>query len=374
MERIVALVYSPDFNESNYGPLCKFRPDYMLPFGGRYRIIDFVLSNLANYDVNRVVLYAGSKLRSPLDHIGNGKSWELNRRNGGLMLNPVNPDAKHPNSEVETYYDTIKYFQDHEFDYVYIKNPMYISKPDINDAKEKMAEENLDCLIFSNKITDKDGEYLNQAIINSDDEGKPVNVGLNLGITDEIDLFLGSIMMKKDSFLRVLRHAMQNNSANSMLAAIFDYPGKLNIDFYRQEKEFEIIKDINSFYEANMKLLNKEIFDKLFYEDGLVYTKSKDEPSTSYTKNCEVKNSLIANGAIIEGEVENSIIFRGAKVGKGAIIRNSIIFQDTTIEDGAILNFVITDKGTEIGHDVRLFGNRSNPYLTNKNESLELRS
>lgn len=290
------------------------------------------------------------------------------------MLNPVNPDAKHPCSEVETYYDTIKYFQDHEFDYVYIKNPMYISKPDINDAKEKMEEENLDCLIFSNKTIDKNGEYLNQAIINSDTEGKPENVGVNLGITDEIDLFLGSIMMKKDSFLRVLRHSMQNNSANSMLAAIFDYPGKLNIDFYRQEKEFEIIKDINSFYEANMKLLNKEIFDKLFYEDGLVYTKSKDEPSTSYTKNCEVKNSLVANGAIIEGEVENSIIFRGAKVGKGAIIRNSIIFQDTTIEDGAILNFVITDKGTEIGHDVRLFGNRSNPYLTNKNESLELRS
>src|SRR5699024_3656304 len=179
---------------------------------------------------------------------------------------------------------------------------------------------------------------------------------------------------KKEAFLKILRNAMQDNSSSSMLQAIFAYPGDLNIDFYRQEKEFEIIKDINSFYEVNMRLLNQDTFDKLFYDDGLVYTKSKDEPSTSYTKDAKVRNSLIANGGIIEGVVENSIVFRGAKIGKGAIIRNSIIFQDSIIEDGAILNFVITDKGTQIGHDVRLFGNRNHPYVTGKNEKLEQRS
>ena len=374
MSKIVSLVYSSDFNELNYGQLCKFRADYMLPFGGRYRIIDFALSNLANHDVNRVILFAGSKLRSTLDHVGNGKSWELNRRSGGLMINPVGLDGKKIRSEVETYYDAIVYFLENDFDYVYIKNPMYIIKEDISDAVEKMSEEDLDCLILSNKTLDKDGEYLNQAIINSNEEGKPTDVGLNLGITDEIDLFLGSIVMKKEVFLKVLRNAMQDNSSNSMLSAIFSYPGELNIDFYRQDKAFEIIKDINSFYEVNMRLLNQETFDKLFYDDGLVYTKSKDEPSTSYTKDAKVRNSLIANGGIIEGEVENSIVFRGAKIGKGAIIRNSIIFQDSVIGEGAILNFVITDKGTEVGHDVRIFGNRNHPYVTGKNEKLEQRS
>lgn len=374
MSRIVSLVYSSDFNELNYGQLCKFRADYMLPFGGRYRIIDFALSNLANHDVNRVILFAGSKLRSTLDHVGNGKSWELNRRSGGLMINPVGLDGKKIRSEVETYYDAIVYFLENDFDYVYIKNPMYIIKEDISDAVEKMNEEDLDCLILSNKTVDKNGEYLNQAIINSNEEGKPTDVGLNLGITDEIDLFLGSIVMKKEVFLKVLRNAMQDNSSNSMLSAIFSYPGELNIDFYRQDKAFEIIKDINSFYEVNMRLLNQETFDKLFYDDGLVYTKSKDEPSTSYTKDAKVRNSLIANGGIIEGEVENSIVFRGAKIGKGAIIRNSIIFQDSVIGDGAILNFVITDKRTEVGHDVRIFGNRNHPYVTGKNEKLEQRS
>ena len=87
MPSIVALIYSSEFDERNYGALCKSRPDYMLPFGGRYRVIDFALSNVTNHDISRVVLYANRMMRSTLDHIGNGKSWELNRRNGGLFNN-----------------------------------------------------------------------------------------------------------------------------------------------------------------------------------------------------------------------------------------------------------------------------------------------
>ena len=132
------------------------------------------------------------------------------------MINPVGLASKGPRSEVETYYDTIVYFQEHDFEYVYIKNPMYIIKEDIGDAMEKMKEEDIDCLILSNKTVDKDGEYLNQSIINSDDSGKPTGVGINLGITDTVDLFLGSLLMKKEAFLKVLRHAMQANVSNTM--------------------------------------------------------------------------------------------------------------------------------------------------------------
>lgn len=371
MPNIVALIYSSEFKDRNYGVLCKNRPDYMLPFGGRYRIIDFALSNIANHDISRVVLYADRMIRSTLDHIGNGKSWELNRRNGGLLINSPSYSSNGNLSEIETYYDTIRYFEDHTSDYIYIKNPMYINKVDITDAKETMESNGLDCLIFSSKTVDKDGYYLNRRVISSNDDGKPCAVGLNLGMSENIDLFLGSIMIKRDSFLRILRTAMERNSQMSLLNAIFSFAGDMNIDFYRHNKEFEIISDINSFFEANMKLLNKEDFDQLFYEDGLVYTKSKDEPSTSYTKESDVKNSLIANGSIIRGNVENSIIFRGVEIGKGASVKNSIIFQDSVISDGAILNYAITDKRTFVDKDTRLFGNRSHPFVTSKDEHLE---
>lgn len=371
MPSIVALIYSSEFDERNYGALCKSRPDYMLPFGGRYRVIDFALSNVTNHDISRVVLYANRMMRSTLDHIGNGKSWELNRRNGGLLINPPKYSSKENLSEIETYYDTIRYFEDHKSDYIFINNPMYINKVDITDAKETMESDDLDCLIFSTKTEDTDGYYLNRRIISSDEDGKPSSVGLNLGLSDQIDLFLGSIMIKRDLFLRILRMAMERDSQMSFLNALFTFASDMKIDFYRHNKEFEIITDINSFFDANMKLLNRADFDQLFYEDGLVYTKSKDEPSTSYTKESSTKNSLIANGSIIRGNVENSIIFRGVSIGKGAVVKNSIIFQDSVISDGAILNYAITDKGTYVGKDTRLFGNRSHPYVTAKDEELE---
>ena len=373
MDSIIALIYSYEFNQNNYGDLCNSRADYMLPFGSRYRVIDFALSNIANHDISRVILYAGRMIRSTLDHIGNGKSWQLNRRNGGLMINPPNYRDLTELSEVETYYETIRYFEEHPSEYIYIKNPMYINKINISDAREKMERENLDCLIFSTKTKDSDGYYLNRKIISSDENGKPTSVGLNLGLSDDIDLFLGSIMIKRDKFLRILRTAIERNSNSSLLKSIFTYGLDMNIDFYRHEKEFEIISDINSFFEANMKLLNRDIFNQLFYEDGLVYTKSKDEPSTSYTNKSNVKNSLIANGSIIDGDVENSIVFRGVNIKEGAMVKNCIIFQDTVISEGAILNYAITGKGSYIDKNLRLFGNRSHPFLTGKNEKLEQR-
>lgn len=373
MDNILALVYSSEFNPANYEGLCNVRPDYMLPFGGRYRIIDFALSNLTNYDISNVILFAGNKMRSTLDHVGNGRSWELNRRRGGLSIVPPNFD-KSNSSEIFTYYDAMRAFEDSNAEYVFITNPMYINKVDISDAKERVKENDTDVLIFTKKTNDKDGYFLNHRLINSDENDLPINVGLNLGTSDRFDLFAGSILMKKEKFIKVLRFAVEMNNISSLLSAIFEYPSALSKEFYRVDNQLEIIMNANSFFDANMKLLDRENFNNLFYEDGQVYTKSKDEPSTSYTKESKVKNSLVANGSIIEGEIENSIIFRGVTIKKGAVIKNSIIFQDTIIEEDAILNFVITDKGTKVGENVKLFGNRSHPYVSNKNEVLEDRS
>lgn len=370
MDNILALVYSSEFNPADYGELCKVRPDYMLPFAGRYRIIDFTLSNLTNYDISNVILYAGNKMRSTLDHIGDGRSWELNRRRGGLTINPPNYDITNP-TEIETYFDTIRAFENSNAEYVFITNPMYINKVDIGDAKERLRSEGKDALIFTKKTFDEDGFFLNRKIINSSEDGKPVSAGLNLGTSEEFDLFAGSILIKRDLFIRILRYAEEKNSISTLLTAIFEFPEKLDLDFYHIDNQLEIIMDAYSFFDANLKLLDRDYFNNLFYKDGLVYTKSKDEPSTSYTKNSRVKNSLVANGAIIEGEVENSIIFRGVNVKKGAVIKNSVIFQDSVIGDEAILNFVIAEKSTQVGRNVKLFGNRSHPYVSSKNEILE---
>lgn len=370
MQNVLALIYSSEFDESNYDSLCQIRPDYMLPFGSRYRVIDFTLSNISNYNITSAILYGGYNLRSTLDHIGDGRSWELNRRRGGLLINPPVFNKYGLGNEIETYYNTLRFFEYNKREYVYITNPMYITKVDISDAYEKIKSENLDCLVFSKRTKDDSGFYLNRRIILTDDEDQPTNVGTNLGLDDEFDLFTGSILMRKKVFIDLIRYSIQNNNSDNILEAIFDYPKDLNIGIYRSEKNLQVIMDTLSYYQTNRRLLERDYFNELFYENGLVYTKSKDEPSAEYLGDAKVSNSLVANGAIIEGEVDNSIIFRGVKIKKGAVVKNSIIFQDTEVGEGSILNYVITDKDTIIGDHIHLFGNRIHPFLTDKAERI----
>lgn len=367
MQNILALIYSSEFNEKNYDTLCKYRPDYMLPFGCRYRVIDFTLSNITNHNISSVILYGGEPLRSTLDHVGDGRNWELNRRSGGLTISPPIYNKSITSNEIETYYNTMKHFIDSKREYIYITNPMYISKVDISDAYQQMLEEGRDALIFTQKKNDEYGYYLNRRIINTEGED-PKSVGINLGLEEEINLFTGSILIKKDLFIDLLRYSIEKNNATTVLDALFKYPKEKSIGLYRSKESLRVIMDTLTYFETSLTLLDREYFDEIFYKQGMVYTKSKDEPSTEYLKGSKVRNSLVANGALIEGEIENSIIFRGVKVKKGAVIKNSIIFQNSEIGEGAILNHVITDKDTKIHNDVKLFGNRTHPFLTEKGE------
>lgn len=370
MQNILALIYSSEFVESNYDSLCKYRPDYMLPFGCRYRIIDFALSNISNYNITSAILYGSQNLRSTLDHVADGRSWELNRRSGGLMINPPVLNKFGTANELETYYNTMRYFAYNKREYVYITNPMYITKVDISDAYEKMRSNDYDCMIFSKTLKDEYGFYLNRRIINLDEDDEPISVGTNLGLQDEIELFTGSILMKKELFMDILTYSLERRNVDNVLDAIFKYPKDINKGLYRSDKSLQVIMDTLSYYEASRKILDRDYFNELFYENGLVYTKSKDEPSAEYLGNPTVKNSLVANGCIIEGEVENSIIFRGVKIKKGAVVKNSIIFQGSEVGAGSILNNVITDKETVIADHIHLFGNRMHPFLTEKGEHI----
>jgi glucose-1-phosphate adenylyltransferase len=141
---------------------------------------------------------------------------------------------------------------------------------------------------------------------------------------------------------------------------------RLNVKGYQHDGYLSIIHDVRSYFKYSMDLLNPEVWQELFYEPGLIYTKIKDEPPTKYAEHSKVKGSLIANGCEIEGTVENSILFRGVKVAKGAHIKNSIIMQKCEIEAGALLDHVIIDKEVRVTKDKVLSGDREKPVVINK--------
>lgn len=359
-------------NENSFGGLCKHRPVYMLPFGGRYRLIDFTISNMVNNGIKSVALYTGKKMRSTMDHIGNGNPWDLNRRFNGLFLFPPILENNYGlyTGDIHQFHSTEPFFEHAKEKYVFICNPNIIAKVDLNDAFKCFEETDADFTLIYKKQVDTEGDFIHKDKMIIDKEGNLESMGLNLGTESEFNLFLEMAFIKKDVFLEVVRNAVERGDTNDLKDAMLQNKDKYKINTYEFKGHVESISDLKNYYDANLNLLKDDIAKEMFYDNGLVFTKSKDEPSTWYGKDSKVQNSLIANGCIIEGSVQNSIIFRGVKIGKDAVVRNSIVMQKGVIENDAIIVNSILDKYSCVEERAMIAGNASMPYVIEKNQRI----
>lgn len=367
MEKCLGVI---SYNEEDryFGGLCKHRPPYMLPFGGRYRLIDFTISNMVNHGLRTIAVYTGEKIRSTMDHLGNGKPWDLNRRFNGLILFPpvMDEEIDPYTGEIAQFYSTMQFFNQAREEYVYIVNPQIITKIDLNKAFKYFRESEADITLIYKNQEDPKGELINSDKIHTDRDGDLVNIGLNLATEKEFQHFLGMGFLKKEVFLDIIKNTIEEGNARSFKEAMLNYKGNYKINTYEFTGHVETIKDLKSFYDANLRLLKRDISTEFFFNGGMIYTKTKDEPSTLYTEPSKVQNSLIANGCIIEGEVENSIIFRGVKIGKGAVVKNSLVMQKSVIHENALVVNSILDKQVEIGEGAQIAGSGIMPYVVEK--------
>ncbi len=372
MEKCLGII-SYGEEDKNFGGLCKHRPGYMLPFGGRYRLIDFAISNMVNHGLQTIAIYTGDKIRSTMDHVGNGKPWDLNRRFNGLILFPpvYNEEIDMQTGEIPQFYSTLEFLNLIREEYVYMANPSIIAKIDLNKAFKKFKDTDADISLIYKKQYDPMGELINTDKLHLDKKGNMINMGLNLGTEKSFNHFLSMGFIKKEVFINIIKASIEKGNARSFREAMLQYKSDYKINSFEFQGHVEVIRDLKSFYDANLNLLKREISKELFFDRGLIFTKTKDEPSTLYTESSNVQNSLIANGCIIEGEVENSVIFRGVKVGKGAVVKNSIVMQKAQIEDEALVVNSILDKRTIIEEGARIAGSGIMPYVVEKYKSIK---
>lgn len=367
MEKCIGLISTNNI-DNRFGPLCKHRPPYMLPIGGRYRLIDFAISNLVNHGISTVAVYTGEKIRSTMDHLGNGKPWDLNRRFNGLFLFPPVLDEryKNPYSDIAQYHSTEAFFNQGKEKYILIMHPNILSKVNISEAFKFFKESGADATLVYNRRFDPFGEYINLDKMHIDKEGNLIDIGLNLGTEKTFNHYMDMLFVKKEVFMEIIKESIEIGDANYFKEALLARKHLYKINGYESKGHVEVIRDLRTYYEANLNLLKRDISSELFFEGGTIYTKSKDEPSTLYSESSSVQNSLIANGCIIEGQVEGSIIFRGVKIGKNAIIKNSIVMQKSVVEDGAIIVNSILDKYSRIHKGASIAGSSLVPYVVEK--------
>ena len=349
--------------------LTEVRSIAALPFGGRYRMIDFTLSNMINSGIDWIGIVLKDKFHSLNDHIGPGKYWDLDRKTGGLrMLYPnIEPNPTNLSiGDLPVLRDNFNFVLRSSKQHVLLTRSSYLGNIDYNDAYEHHIATDSDITVLTRHIVrgrDRVDLLGLDLVMHNDGE---ISIGRNLGNQDEYDLSVEMYLFKKNIFVDIVTQAIESGNEAFLKRAIAERLKNYHVTTYQLDSDILPIHSLQSYYNASMQLLDPAYAEYLFYRHGKIYTKVKDAPSTMYLGKTNVNNSLIANGCIIEGTVENSILFRGVRIGKDAIVRNSIVFQDSVIDAGCNINNCVFDKNVVVGKHKVLMGDGGLPYVIKK--------
>jgi glucose-1-phosphate adenylyltransferase len=314
--------------------LTMYRSTASVPFAGRYRLIDFTLSNIVNSNINAVGVFASYPFVSLLDHIGVGKNWDLDRRKDGLFFLPVSQKAggQVTVGAFAALEEHTAFFEKSRQKYVVVTTCSTVCQIDY--------EEMLDAHIAS-------GVDITEAVSG--------NVGLNSYIFEK------SLLMELIQTYRK-KKVISVEDVVKLKKAPYSY-GK-----YEYMGYYAIINSIENYFKASMDLLESSKRNALFLPGHPIYTKVKDEPPTRYLPGSQVNRSLLANGSTIEGTVENSIISRAVDIRKNAKLDHCVIMQKSVIEENCDLTYVIADKNVHIEEGVVLRGTPEKPVVLRKGE------
>ncbi|AIS52279.1 glycogen biosynthesis protein GlgD [Thermoanaerobacter kivui] len=357
-------------DESNLKSLTMNRPLASVIIFGRYRVIDFILSDFVNAGIKTVGIFGQTHSRSLIDHLGTGKPWDLDRKMGGLFIFNYcleNP----PISDVKLLKNNMEFFHRSSGDHVILASSRMIYKIDFNKVAKYHEEMGNDITVVYKKVKDEEGRFLNCDVFNLDENNKVLSVGKVLGLNVSVNVSMETFIMKKDLLVDFIYEGIEKNKHGSFKECIYESVNKLKVGAYEYKGYLSCVNSIKNYYITSMDILDLRVRKELFFEGGKVYTKTNDSPPTKYYEGCEVENSLISNGCLIKGKVKNSIISRGVEIKEGAVVEDSIIFSNCIIERGAFLKNAILDKNVIVEEGKKLIGDKKFPIVIEKGEIVE---
>lgn len=369
-------IISLNEKEDNIKSLTKNRLIASIPIAGRYRIIDFILSNFVNADVRNVGIFTQSKSRSLIDHLGSGKPWDLDRKINGLFIFNFGEGSSRL-SDIDMFKNNMEYLYRSKQNKVILTSSSMICNIDYTAAAKFHEESGKDITIIYKKVNSNDPSFKNCNVLNIksdnivDGVGKnifsnPLFRNKNIASDGTENISMETFIMDKETFISMLNNCIKRGYWSSINDCIYKNIKDLFVNAYEFKGYLSYINSIQSYYKTNMDILNLDVNKELFFNNGLIYTKVMDEAPTKYFDNTKVKNSLIANGCIIKGNVNDSVISRRVVIHEGATVKNSIIMQGCEIKANAKLSNVIIDKNNIIQENVELKGDKDFPLVIEK--------
>lgn len=358
-----------DSKENKLTELSGKRTLSSIPFGGRYRLIDFMLSSLVGAKVRDIGIITKSKYGSLIDHLGWGKDWDLDRKNGGLkILTPfATTDFSYNDNQFEILKSVHGYIDSMLPEYCVIASADMVANINFNEMFDAHIKSGADITVLCQKCVPQD----NDTELTVDASGKVTRAIIHTIAKDEETLVAQDIfIMEKSLLYALIDYGVSygwRTFKKDVIAKKFD---ELNIHAYEHTGYFKIIDDLEVYLSANLDMLKKDTRREIFHSEQPILTRTKDSVPTKYGDNAKIKNCYVADGCIIDGHVENSIIFRNVKVEAGAYIKNSVVMQNTVIERDATLNCVVIDKNSKISQGKEIKGEKTLPVVVNKGKTV----
>ena len=360
------------FANSNDNALKEFtanRSMASLPFAGRYRLIDFAISNFVNADIHNVGVITNRNYNSLLDHLGSGLFWDLDRKNGGLSIIPPFISGSNKNSdELDCLERALDYVKHHPCDYVVACESGIAANIDIKELLNYHTRNNADITVVY-RNSEKPDKFASTLKIRVDGDGKVISASSDFETKTGGKLTMGVMVFDSSVFSSVVNTGItsENGNLQEIIAASIS---KYNVYAYEHSGFAGVVDSKKSYFDTSMELLKRDVRDDLFNKERPISTKTKDDMPTRYGVHSSVSNSIIADGCIIDGTVKNSILFRGVRIKKGAVVDNCILMQGVEVRENAKLKYVTSDKNAIIGGATPISGTNRKSFIVKKNQVL----
>jgi glucose-1-phosphate adenylyltransferase len=355
----------------NLRELVEMRAVGALPIGGRYRVIDFPLSNMVNTGIRNVAVITNRNYNSLMDHLGSGKAWDLSRKSDGLFI--LTPYANRDNpgiylGNIDALKGSMDYIRRAKQEYCVFTGSFTIYNRVFDDMMQFHVDNDSDLTILYNHRTAEsyDGDRYDDVRLKMDKNGVVTNIEVNPGLSALDNVSMDTYIIRKDILIYLVEESVAKGEHFFVNDLIRGNLQRIKVMGFEHTGYVGRMHSIAAYYKANMDFLDTKLQKTLFRGRNRIFTKVKDEVPAKYIGESHVTNSIVANGCIIEGNVEDSILFRGVYVGRGASIKNSILLPGTEVNDNAELQYVVIDKNVSIRNRSRLIGNGEFPVVIRK--------
>ena len=360
-------------NDATMGELTNKRTMASIPFGGRYRQVDFALSNLACAGVRHIGIIARHNYQSLMHHVGDGEEWGLELEEGGLEF--LTPYAQ---TTVGTYrgklesvanaMDFLEYGEEDEL--VVLIDSAVLSNIDLKAVLDAHVASGKDVTVVTKTGICNGEKKIDLALKVEDGEIKDMVVDYvaPADYVASMDIFV----LSKKFLIKSVKEMIARDKFHMDRDLVMGgwNRGVVSVNTYAFEGVAMFNESIEEYFASSMALIEKDVRADIFGGAHPVYTKVRDRVPTYYAEGCEVEDSLIADGCMIEGEVEDSILFREVTIAKGAEVENCIIFNDAVIGEGAELKYAILDKNVTVTPGAKLIGTKKNPIIVKRGETV----